>query len=378
MFGRWYAPLHDSHVYYEVGGVRTYNRNQAIVWAGGDLGKVSFAWHDAVWDKADLTVRPSRSWDSLMRERCVQLRLRHHTLMLSYSGGYDSQTILNYLIRTRCAPDEILILRKTYKDDPESAASLHTLSAMRKLLPKTSVRQVFLHIESTLDVYSELKDDWVLHPTVSETRLVKNHRGVTFNTHPELSALVSAHRGIVDGQEKPFLTVEDGWWVLKAHDQMADAFMNAPLTPFYVSEELPELYIKQCWMAIEWAESKKQFKSDNEARTFMLRAQSARFNELYQEYNEAVGRDRVHNIASWDSAMSSKMDKRGGLYSKDTQAMFARFNLTKDARALRWAGSAASFVKQYPETLMPDSSELRPIYAKSYRIKPVHFGGLHD
>ena len=68
---------------------------------------VSFYFHDEIFSTLDWTKEPSESIDDLYRQRALQLREKYKYLILSYSGGSDSQQILDIFLKNNIFIDEI-------------------------------------------------------------------------------------------------------------------------------------------------------------------------------------------------------------------------------------------------------------------------------
>lgn len=69
------------------------------------------------YDQYDWSKEPPESWNELIKERCIQLRDENKFLRLWYSGGEDSQTILNCFIKHKIPIDEIGLMRVSIENN---------------------------------------------------------------------------------------------------------------------------------------------------------------------------------------------------------------------------------------------------------------------
>jgi hypothetical protein len=386
----WFRPFDQADCYYSVGGKKTYNRHTAIAWAGGDLEKIHLYWLDDVWESMDLTTRPTASWDQLMRERCLQVRDRAGRLGLAFSGGYDSQTILDHLISNNIKLDDIQINHKSYLVHPEFMSAVATAEEAKKTYyPNLKISTLDITLEYYLKIYQQAKDNWLWSETAGEFRFTKNARSSLVNHNYQHSKLCSNQsRLVLEGREKPRLFIENGWWVMAMHDGVLTHIFNSPFENFYISRDLPELHLKQTWMMIDWLEN-LLFANIADMEEFLHQVQKNLDNHVNEQWNLAVGRNPVKHVNSWDLKLMLKHDGCGGLYSQDTIKLFAAYpELKTMPEVISWEQSALEFVKEYQHTFVPEdqcaqfgtATENLPninfalgknIWTKKYPIKPV-------
>jgi hypothetical protein len=390
----WLRPFEQAYCYYEVDGRKTYNRNTAIAWANGNMEKIHLYWLDDVWESIDLTVRPTRSWTDLMRERCFQIRDKTTRLGLAFSGGYDSQTILDHFIFNCIRVDDIQINHKSFLPHLEFHSALETANLVKKThYPDLNIKTIDVGIDYLLKIYQQSKEDWLWSESANEFKFSKQARASLVNYNYEHSSFagVSA-RMIVEGHDKPRVFIHDGWWVMAMHDGVFDMVFNTPFENFYITRQLPELHLKQTWMMIDWLES-QPFSNIVDLETFLHRVQKNLNSHLNEQWNLAVGRNRVRHVNSWDLTTMTKHSARGGLYSQDTIDMFAAHSGLRDLPEVKtWEHSALEFIRQYPTAFVapenfdqfgstlrkgrPDNNFAlgKNIWTKKYKIKPVEPG----
>lgn len=386
----WIRPFDQADCYFIVDGKKTYNRNVAIAWANGDLEKIHLYWLDDVWSKINLTVCPTRSWADLMRERCYQVRDKTDRLGLAFSGGYDSQTILDHFISNNIKLDDIQINHKSYLIHPEFMSAVATAQEAKKTFyPNLKISTLDITLEYLLKIYQQAKDNWLWSETAGEFRFTKLARSSLINHNYQHSKLFgNRFRMVLEGREKPRLFIDNGWWVMAMHDNVLGHIFNSPFENFYISKDLPELHIKQVWMMIEWLEN-LSFANISDMEEFLHKVQKNLDSQVNEQWNLAVGRNPVKHVNSWDLKLMLKHDSSGGLYSQDTINLFAAYpELKTMPEVIGWEQSALEFVQTYQQTFVPEdqcaqfgtATEDLPdinfalgknIWTKKYPIKPV-------
>lgn len=107
----------DTHInsidrlgHYQVGAQRFLHKHVALFEAKRTGAKMKFYFNDDVFDQYDWTVEPEREVGiaEFYRRRAQQLRDTNDYLVLSYSGGPDSQNILDTFLKYDIKLDEIV------------------------------------------------------------------------------------------------------------------------------------------------------------------------------------------------------------------------------------------------------------------------------
>jgi len=99
----------DDYGFYQVGTARHYNKIQAI-FESHQL-RVPLRWNylDEVFDQYNWLIEPAESLPQLYAQRAQQLREHYDYLVLHYSGGSDSNNILETFMNNGIYLDEVLI-----------------------------------------------------------------------------------------------------------------------------------------------------------------------------------------------------------------------------------------------------------------------------
>ena len=156
--------------YYTVNGVEFDSKIQACFFAQEKNAKVKWHFNDTVFKTYNWENEPQLSLDQLYDLRAKQLRDTYDYIILSYSGGSDSQNIVESFIRQGLHLDEIIVNtmeKANYKytiidpnnKDPRNAAAEHYLQTIPRLKeiekrsPKTKI--------TILDMSDYLFESWL-------------------------------------------------------------------------------------------------------------------------------------------------------------------------------------------------------------------------
>ena len=316
----------NPNYHYVVDGQRMTSKNQAMIMAGGDVSRIHFYNMEHVWDHADWQ-EPTETFDELCVARCRQLRDQYDHLCLWLSAGYDSQTILASFIRAGIKIDEISYKnRGEYYDDPEIPFVLESIKHYKDTYNKNlRVQLVDVNYDYTRNLYLQLKGEWILQPTDGSVRVSKSiasfvqryHEGVLRNRDATIGT-----RADIYGKEKPKLDLRDGQWYMQSNDATVRDMMAASIVEFYISADMPQLYVKQCHMAMGFFES-----LPNIDHTLVHSIQS--MNQLYyQKWNLALGRVPVACPMSRHGELKTHFSNAANSY--DGHRMLAQLKNTND------------------------------------------------
>ena len=208
------------------------------------------------WNTVDWEIEPTESFSDLLYERCRQLRDMYGWLVLYYSGGSDSETVLQSFINAKVHLDEVVLnVFKVNDNDPplkDVELAINKLKKYSLQIPKTKItinnlsREVFLNFNK--------KQLWI---DSSFNGTLGNFRRMTLSVLRELGqkvVLPNTSIGHIFADIKPHLRKEDDsyyavWGLNIGVGQWSEWF--------FTSLDLPKLHIKQCHMV------KNYFKLNN-------------------------------------------------------------------------------------------------------------------
>ncbi len=97
----------DKFGFYQVGSFKTYSKVEAIELANATAGSVHWNFNDEEFALYDWTVEPAESLKELYQRRARQIRERYDYVVLWWSGGADSYTMLRAFVDQGLFVDEL-------------------------------------------------------------------------------------------------------------------------------------------------------------------------------------------------------------------------------------------------------------------------------
>ena len=255
----------DYYGYYTVGNLKTYSKFEAMQVEDRTKQPLYWDFNESVYTKCDWTTEPTQSLEELYRIRAQQIRDQYDYVVLWFSGGADSNNILNTFLDNDIKLDELASCTnfkatgdKTNHLNGEIYHLATTLAEQAQLKQPDLKYTILDYLDYALDFYGhdENKMDWIYRAGghQSPNTVLKQYMKLTT---PHWRKLFDAGKRVcfIAGIDKP--------WVSKVNDQyffkFIDMFIDDAVNPgsqidnlpqefndlFYWSPELPELVIKQ-------------------------------------------------------------------------------------------------------------------------------------
>ena len=252
-----------------------------------------FYYYDNTWDQFDWTIEPELPIADLERQHCEYLRENNDLLILGYSGGLDSTTVLTRFIESKQHLDYIICFgMNADPNDPgniEITIARQYLEKIRPLLPNTK----FLFVNENIDTVTRFSmgnsiqsfDGKNLHKLNYELRF--HHTGWTERLkleHPIVYDELKSKSGkIIIGSHRPDIELQsDGQYWFVPNDKQDENLQDPDNHEFFWSGQNPTLFIKQCHMAKKWLKST--------GRTSSKLISRSKDPVLYQTYSLNLGR----------------------------------------------------------------------------------------
>jgi hypothetical protein len=371
----------QADYYWQVGSLKTFSKQQAIMWANGDVSKIHYFFMDDVWAAQDWTKRPDKSLNDLMRTRCFQLRNQYRHVRVAYSGGYDSQGIVDAFVAAGLPIDSVMIRIKQYKPTPENLIAVQQATALKNSIwPGLDIETIQLHASDFYDFYKQHANDWIVQPAGGyEPWFYKVNLSFLQNHNQDFQKardkFVGQSQCDVYGVEKPRLWIENGAWYATMIDKTMNWVANTDIESFYISRQLPELHVAQTWAMLDWIES-QPFTEHQQVHDFLHAIQSHKLGwDAYRDWNLAIGRGMVQNPHSYQGGGTKGYNSgnpRNNLGCQDLMAEAAKTN--PDALRI-WQGQLDDFETQY-QSAIDSQGEITGCWSNKYYIKPVEPGRL--
>ena len=368
----------QSMQYWQVGNQKTFNKMQAVMWANGDLNKIHYHFMDDVWDQISWPSVPTQSLKDLMIQRCHQIRNQYKEVFVSYSGGYDSQGIIDSFIAAGVSVDGIIVRIKDYKPTEENRLAIQQANALKNTVwPSLKIDVRYYHAADYKNFYKTHKNDWITaHDGVEpwfpqvNIRFLENYNK-SYQSSPE--NFLSNSRCEVYGIEKPRLWIEDGNWYATMIDKSLCWSAGANIEKFYISRQLPELHWARTWSMLNWLES-HPFTDTQEVHKFLHAVQSYKLGwDVNQQWNAAVGCGTVLNQESYRCGGTKSYTKGSPKQVELGQQLINNISKSDKDIVKIWEGQLDDFLIQY-SSILDDQKEIGGLWSKKYYIKPVEPG----
>lgn len=296
----------DGLGYYLVGWKKFYNKTLALIESKKTGYDINWIFNDDVYSSIDWSISIESSLLDIYRQRALQLREKYDYLMLYFSGGADSGTILRTFVENNIFIDEIVMqlpepVRKTFDPNDTSERNFYAeieysaipyISELKnKINPKTKIRyQDFAKIGlETLE-----KDYWFESvPLCTNITISGIFRQLAQNNDPTILNLTEKKKSVAQilGIDKPLVYfdgtdyyayfIDTSTYHYVSPVQFNDTeFSNSSYSTefFYWTPDMPEIVVKQA------QEVKKNCQTNNYAR-FMA---SEVFNKHISEYRSVL------------------------------------------------------------------------------------------
>ena len=213
-----------SQIHYQVNNKQFFNVSLAYHESQTSGMPVKFYCYDNVYDQFDWGQEPEQDFETLMDAHAVNLRQRYDKLILSWSGGTDSQTMYNVFQRNRIHLDEIVV----YYDDtgfephmPESHVSWIQNNHWDPTTRITAERR-FNTDSKKLTVTNE---DWIFENKSTLLKFASSHYADAIQRYLQ-DTYSGTNWAFVNGHEKPYVHEQDGIWYARQLDDTLHLVMG--------------------------------------------------------------------------------------------------------------------------------------------------------
>ena len=249
---------------YRVGDLKFHSKLEAIEAHAKTGTHPRWDFNEAVFSSYNWAVEPSKSLPELYRERAQQLRDQYDYIILSFSGGADSNNILDTFIDNDIKLDEVYSLYNYEtignRDGWLNAEIFRTarpkFEKLQQTHPWLKHRLIDItKIELEYFTNNESKFDWIykVNTAASPNNVARENFALKIKDWADL-----IHAGkkvcILWGVDKPRILHENNRFSFRFLDLLVDASVQVPsiagLQPytdemFYWSPDKPEIVIKQ-------------------------------------------------------------------------------------------------------------------------------------
>lgn len=245
-------------------------------------------WHfsDQVWKSQNWSLEPKMNILELYKSRARQIREQYDYIILNYSGGSDSQAMVDAFLAAGCFIDEVVtvwnrkhtakvVVTGTGANDArniEAEYELTTRHGLTRIIdrsPNTKITYIDIS-DATVHNYQTLDgEEWLKHTVEHLHPQYVTRWSVT----RDRDQLITMDRGmktaILFGVDKPKVCIKDGKYYTYFVDIVANSFRggfnrpeydNMDYVLFYWTPDMPEIIVKQSHMIRQWFEMNSHLK----------------------------------------------------------------------------------------------------------------------
>jgi hypothetical protein len=263
----------NKHGYYSVGDKPFYSKLEAIEHSISVNDKVCWHFNDAVFSEQNWTQEPSQDIKSMYKQRAQSIRDQFDYVVVMFSGGADSTTVLDSFIDNNIPVDEIYINYWTkYQPEKENSfmnaeITYSALPYLKKKLPTAWNTHVRLYDPSDF-MLTCLQDAEFRERSYYEVNTVHNLQMISI--HYNLHRRFDEYKQIIDqgkrlafvwGEAKPKIQYDVD--KQKHYFYFEDHYAHAPQPrdqaqndsacnheQFFDDPAYPEIKIKQCHLIL--------------------------------------------------------------------------------------------------------------------------------
>lgn len=331
---QWYQNKNDNFGFYQVGEFRTFSKLEAVEVSRRVNVPVYWNFNDPVFSSYDWTVEPAATLRDLYAARAHQLRDAYDYIVLPFSGGADSTTMLAAFIHNGIKVDEILLYVSEEGDHNKlsvfnienTLAAEPYIEKHRHLMPDTKVTKIDISqfYEKTIrqDKIDLVYEHNALYtPNVSSRIFIRDHV-------PNWKPLFEAGKKVafIWGHQKPMIRYHEGKYYYLIED-LIDFCVSPRQQQLNRDWEYNELFFSSpdCVpLVIKQAHTVKRFLNETTDITDLFSTRPSSFGSIFrngtQYFLTMPGVNRVIYPSEWWNPLTfSKGKVRSRLFSPSDQ-----------------------------------------------------------
>ena len=263
---------------------------------------VYFHWFEDSFARLNLSVEPFQTHNELCRQRAQELRDTYGYLRLWFSGGADSQTALDSFVNNGIHLDEIIVT--TFPDNVNNNSPATTsdreiaiaaIPALQSIKNKLTGTKITILLPNATDISA-----WFNGATepdnISGFDSMDGNLAFAMDLGWALGVKLKDSGpldfcDILGGSKVKLWKNKNKWYFYFLDSALHDAMFSSRTEDFFVSRNIPNLYLKTVYML-------RQFHINSNSADSIVNTMP-KITAMAKIYNAAMGRSPVHDIAAY-------------------------------------------------------------------------------
>jgi len=284
--------------------------NESVVYDWNNDFWSNFAWRE-----------PEQSMDQLCMDFARHLREKFKKVYLTFSGGWDTWTIVDYFRRADVIIDGFIINDWHWRPRTDIGYVKKRAKWVKdNVWPDLDIRLFENTAEVGLSLIRAHGDDFVWNhgytEWISHGLRTREFTLTDIDGRPAQALVDDPETIILDGIDKPRLDLVDGKWYTRFIDYRQFNYPGSPTFPFYINTIEPRIHAKQCYMLARYFQS-IGITTHQEYHHWMMDSSSD--DRKYIAFNLAVGRTDPKDWVVTGAFLKRQQDNKDHIneYSKN-------------------------------------------------------------
>lgn len=345
----------STNLKYTVGDNSFYSIVEAIEHSARSSQEIKFELNYKFMKTVDWSIEPDNDIYYYLDQHATILGQKYDNIILTYSGGTDSHTVLDSFIRSRVKNVHIQVMNNTgmLNSPVRTAMETQLIAALKKYEP--TFQQLNYTVRGlSKDEYARWNTAEQLDKTlsavqpknVSSIRDTQSYYRLLAGSADIRKILDKPRTCIVWGFEKPNLLIHNNVWNWQMNSDnfvLCDFDSVHPYETifFFMTDDVPQLHIKLAWLKAKAIESLVSGQLTNEVAQVLQQAN----NSNYQFINHSMGYKAINYI------LDSNLYKPGGRIHAIVNAQLGRVNTTSNISGI--LAEYTSFLDNYTRIKTP-------------------------
>ena len=224
---------------------KSFNNKWQAINEAGTTGGIQFN-APSVYEQYDFTKEPTETWNELLSNKARAIRDSYDYLRIWYSGGCDSQAILDIFLTNNIHIDEIVCVKSGFHESDFEITNYAEpyLKKIQNLIPKTKISIETFDINDYRKYYNDT--NWIENCLSRKPNNFNFHFRISYTKESNIKYKNTETSINIKGKEKPkLINVDNKWYTYFLDVEIENQYGQCN---FYVDD--PKIHAKQSHMLL--------------------------------------------------------------------------------------------------------------------------------